>query len=61
MARVRFSVVGICPRAKSGSAQRSAWSKRATTASPTTRLSSPRSITIPVRGSTEPASVTSST
>jgi len=60
IARTRFSVVGIVPGGKSGSWLRSAWSKRDTTASPTTRLSSPRSITMPVRGSISPRIVTSS-
>src|SRR5262245_6849761 len=61
MARTRFSVVGMLPLAKNASRFRSAWSKRATTRSPTRRFNSVRSITMPVTGSTGPRIVTSRT
>ena len=54
-ARTRFSVVGTTTAANTGRAFRSAWSKRATTVSPTSRFSSARSITCRSAGSTGPA------
>src|SRR5262249_56429534 len=61
VARTRFSVVGMAPPVNSASRLRSAWSKRAMIVSPTRRLSSARSMTIPVTGSMAPRTVTSRT